>query len=63
VEIKLDLGDRSEMIMVERDPTLCELLNEVVGFLCGWPNFENKSCVFMATHFDLPIVLLKFVLA
>jgi hypothetical protein len=32
-------------IRVERDPTLCELLNEDLGNLCGWPNFTNKSCV------------------
>jgi hypothetical protein len=31
--------------MVERDPTLCELLNGDVGNLCGWPNFRNKHCV------------------
>jgi hypothetical protein len=31
--------------MVERDPSLCELLNEDVDNLCGWLNFGNKSCV------------------
>jgi hypothetical protein len=45
VETELDLGDRSERIRVERDPTLCELLNGDVHNLCGWPNFGNKSCV------------------
>jgi hypothetical protein len=35
VEIKLDLGDRSKRIRVERDPALCELLNRDVGNLCG----------------------------
>jgi hypothetical protein len=45
VETELDLGDRSERFRVERDPTLCELLNGDVGHLCGEPNFENKSCV------------------
>jgi hypothetical protein len=45
VETKLDLGDRSEWIRVERDPTLCELHNRDVGILCGWPYFRNKSCV------------------
>jgi hypothetical protein len=35
VEIKLDLGDRSEWIRVERDLVLCELHNGDVGILCG----------------------------
>jgi hypothetical protein len=35
VETKLDLGDRSERIRVERDPGLCELLNGDVGNLYG----------------------------
>jgi hypothetical protein len=48
VETKLDLGDRSEWIRVERDPTLCELHNRDVGILCGWPNFRKKSCVFVS---------------
>jgi hypothetical protein len=56
-ETKLDLGDHSERIRVERDPTLCELLNNDVGILCGWLNFGNKSYIFMLTHFDLLIVL------
>jgi hypothetical protein len=46
VETKLDLGDRSEWIRVERDSTHCELHNRDVGILCGWPNFRKKSCVF-----------------
>jgi hypothetical protein len=45
VETKLDLGDRSEWIRVERDSPLCELHDGDVGILCGWPNFEKKSCV------------------
>jgi hypothetical protein len=57
VETKLDLGDHSEKIRVERDPALCKLLNGDVGILCGWLNFGNKSCVFVPTHFDLLIVL------
>jgi hypothetical protein len=57
VQTELDLGDRSERIRVERDLTLCELLNGDVGILCGWPNFRNKSCVFVPIHFDLLIVL------
>jgi hypothetical protein len=48
VETELDLGDRSEWIRVERDPTLWELHNGDVGILCGWPNFEKKSCVFVS---------------
>jgi hypothetical protein len=43
VEIKLDVGDRSERIRVERDRD--------VGILCGWPNFGNKSCVYCAHSF------------
>jgi hypothetical protein len=57
VETELDLGDRSERIRVERDPSLYELLNGDVGILCGWLNFGNKSYVFVSTHFDLLIVL------
>jgi hypothetical protein len=63
VETKLDLGDRSKRIRVERDLALCELLNGDVGILCGCPNFGNKSCVFVPSHLDLPTILLKFVLA
>jgi hypothetical protein len=56
VETKLDLGDRSEWIRVERDPALCELHNEDVGILCGWPYFGKKSCV---SHIDLLPVLVQ----
>jgi hypothetical protein len=52
VRTKLDLGDRSERISVEKDQTLCELLNGDVGNLCGWPNFRNKSCVYRAYSFQ-----------
>jgi hypothetical protein len=48
VKTELDLGDRSEWIWVERDPALCELHNRGVGILCGWLNFEKKSCVFVS---------------
>jgi hypothetical protein len=48
VEAELDLGDRSEWIRVERDPTLCELHNRDVDILCEWPNFRKKSCVFVS---------------
>jgi hypothetical protein len=48
VKTELDLGDRSEWISVERDLTLCELHNGDVCVLCGWPNFGEKSCVFVS---------------
>jgi hypothetical protein len=48
VEAELDLGDRLEWISVERELALCELNNRDVGILCGWLNFEKKSCVFMS---------------
>jgi hypothetical protein len=35
VETKLDLGDRSEWIRIERDPALCELYDGDVGIFCG----------------------------
>jgi hypothetical protein len=35
VETELDLGDCLERIRVERDLTLCELLNGDIGNLCG----------------------------
>jgi hypothetical protein len=56
VETKLDIGDRSKWIRVERDPALCELHNRDVGILCGWLNFEKKSCV---SHIDLLHVLVQ----
>jgi hypothetical protein len=46
VETELDLDDCSDWIRVKRDMALCELHNEDVGILCGWLNFEKKSCVF-----------------
>jgi hypothetical protein len=48
VETKLDFGDHSEWIRLERDPALRELHNGDVGILCGWPNFRKKSCVFVS---------------
>jgi hypothetical protein len=51
VETKLDISDHSERIRVERDLSLCELLNGDVGILCGWPNFMNKSYVYCANSF------------
>jgi hypothetical protein len=60
VETELDLGDRSEWIRVERDPTLCELYNGDVGILCGWLNFEKKSCVFISLILIYFLFLFKF---
>jgi hypothetical protein len=48
VETELDLGDRSEWIMVERDLTLCESHNRDVGIIYLWSNFRKKSCVFLS---------------
>jgi hypothetical protein len=47
----LDLGDRSERIRVERDPTLCDLLNRDICNISGWSNFGNKSCVYCACSY------------
>jgi hypothetical protein len=58
VKTELDLGDRSEWIMVERDLALCELHNRDVGILYGWSNFKKKSCV-CVSHFDLLPVLVQ----
>jgi hypothetical protein len=63
VEIDLDLGDRSESIRVERDPALCELHNEDVDILFGWPIFGKKSCVFMPLISIYFLFFFKFVLA
>jgi hypothetical protein len=45
---ELDLGDSSEWIIVERDPTLYELHNGDICILCGWLNFKKKSRVFVS---------------
>jgi hypothetical protein len=63
VEIKLDLGDRSEWIRVERDPALYELHYGDIGILYGWPNFGKKLCVFVPLILIYFLFLLKFVLA
>jgi hypothetical protein len=60
VDTELDLGDRSEWIRVERDPTLCELHNGDVDILCGWLNFRKKSCVFMSLILIYFLYLFKF---
>jgi hypothetical protein len=62
VETELDLDDRSEWIRVERDPTLCELHNKGVGILCGWLNFEKKSCILVPLISIYSIFLFQFVL-
>jgi hypothetical protein len=51
VKVELDLGDRSGRIRVERNPTLCEVLNGDGGNLYDWPNFGNKYCVSCACLF------------
>jgi hypothetical protein len=62
VKTKLDLGDCSKWIRVERDPALFELHNRDVGILCGWPNFRKKSCVFVPLISIYLPFLFKFVL-
>jgi hypothetical protein len=59
VENELDLGDRSEWIRVKKDPALCELHNGDVGILCGWPNFEKKSCIFVSLILNYFLFLFK----
>jgi hypothetical protein len=63
VQTELDLGGRSGWIRVERDPALCDLHNEDVDILCGWPNFGKKSCVFVPLILIYFLFLFKFVLA
>jgi hypothetical protein len=58
VKTKLDLGDHSEWIRVERDSALCELHNGDVGILCGWLNFGKKFCVFV--HLILVYLMFLF---
>jgi hypothetical protein len=60
VETELDLGDRSEWIRVEIDPTLYELHNGDVCILCGWPNFRKKSCVFVSLILIYFLLVFKF---
>jgi hypothetical protein len=60
VKTELDFGDRSEWIRVERDLTFCELHNRDVDILCGWSNFEKKSCVFMLLFLIYFLFLFKF---
>jgi hypothetical protein len=60
VDTELDLGDRLEWIMVERDPALCELHNGDVCIHCGWPNFVKKSCIFVSLILIYFMYLFKF---
>jgi hypothetical protein len=48
VNTELDLGDRSEWIRVEREPTHYELHNGDIGILFGWPNFGKKYYIFVS---------------
>jgi hypothetical protein len=57
VRIELDLGDRSEMIRVERDLDLCELLNGCVGDLLVGRSSETNLASIVLAPFDLLIVL------
>jgi hypothetical protein len=59
VEVEIDLGDRSEWIMVERNPALCELHNGDVGILYRWPNFRKKILYPCVSHIDLLSVLVQ----
>jgi hypothetical protein len=43
-QLKIGLGDLLREERVERDPILCEPLNEDVGFFVD-PNLRTKSCV------------------
>jgi hypothetical protein len=60
VDTELDLGDRLEWIMVERDSALCELHNGDVGIHCGWPNFVKKSCIVVSLILIYFMYLFKF---
>jgi hypothetical protein len=60
VKTKLDLGNCSRWIGVERDSARCELHNEDIGILCGWPNFGKKSCVFVSLILIYFMFLFKF---
>jgi hypothetical protein len=60
VKTKLDLGDHSEWIRVERDSTLSELHNGDICILCGWLNFGKKSCVFVSLILIYFLFLFKF---
>jgi hypothetical protein len=58
VETKLDLGDHSECIRVERDLALCELHNRRRHPLWVAELWEEILC-FCASHFDLLPVLVQ----
>jgi hypothetical protein len=56
VKTRLDLGDYSEWIRVERDLALSELHNGDIGIRCEWSNFGKKSCV----HVSLILIYFLF---
>jgi hypothetical protein len=56
VKTRLDFGDCSDWIRVERDSALCEFHNGDVSILCEWPNFGKKSFVFVS------LILIYFML-
>jgi hypothetical protein len=62
VKIELDLDDRLEWIMIERDSTIYELHNGGVGIFCGWPKFRKKYCIFVPLISIYFLFLFKFVL-
>jgi hypothetical protein len=59
VDTKLDLGDYSEWIKVERYTTLYELHNGDVGILYGWLNFRKKILCLCVSHIDLLHILVQ----
>jgi hypothetical protein len=59
VETELDLGDHSEWIRVERDPTLCELHNGDIGILFWVAELQEEILCHCSSHFDLLPVLIQ----
>jgi hypothetical protein len=57
---RFDLCDHLSEERVERDPALCELLNEDVGFFVS-PNLRRKSCVSCLFTFTYFVVALSLV--
>jgi hypothetical protein len=57
-QLNVGLGDLLREKRVERDPVLCEPLNEDIRFFVD-PNLRTKSCVsYVLLH--LPVCLLPF---
>jgi hypothetical protein len=63
VETKFNLDDRSERFSVERNLTLCELLNGDVGILCGGWTLEINLVSLCLLILIYLLFLLKFVLS